>query len=171
MGFEINFTYYKQNADGEYDLENEFVNSKDVGRPEEEVPMDKVAAIVLREYLDREIQIKEVKVQEYVKKDVSFREAKNGAVILGGKKYSFSLRELLELANEDDVHVKKSAPVTIQMPTAEQIQQFQQGQIPQFNQQPASPFPRRNINKIHTNTNNLNNNHMVSRNAKFIHMK
>lgn len=100
MDFEVSFVYYDKLEEGGYDTLQEKVITKRYGKGFEEVSHEKLASNIIAQLSRRDIWITDVKVYEYVKKEVKFKETKGGGITLGGKKYSFDGGS--SLVEEDD---------------------------------------------------------------------
>lgn len=101
MGYEITFVYHEKNEDGKPDMENSSTFTKSVGKRNEEVPLEKVGAIILGQMARRDVYISNVHIFEYVKREVSFKETKAG-IVIKNKKFNFDqLSGELKVENEE----------------------------------------------------------------------
>ena len=73
MGFELTFHYFEK-ADGEEDYDREDLKTKsvDIGTPTADIPVERVAATILKEYQQQNIWIDSVEIQQWVKKPLKF---------------------------------------------------------------------------------------------------
>lgn len=92
MGFEIVFKYHEKTENG-YDTAEQKSFKKKCGDAYEDVPLEKLALVVVGQLARRDIWIVDVEINEFVKKPISFRETKGGIVI---KNKKFSLDSKLE---------------------------------------------------------------------------
>lgn len=92
MGFELVFKYHEK-TEGGYDTTEQKTFKKKCGDPYEDVPLEKLALLVMGQLARRDIWIVDVEISEFVKKSISFRETKGGIVI---KNKKFSLDSKLE---------------------------------------------------------------------------
>lgn len=82
--------------------------TKNVGRRNAEISLEQVAAVIMGQLARRDIYITNVEVYEYAKREVSFKETKNG-VVIKGRKFSFDqLHGALKA--EDDCSEASTAP-------------------------------------------------------------
>ncbi len=84
MGFEVLYSYHEK-TDAGYNKEETKKLKKRIGDPFEEVPLEKLAAAIMTQYARRDIWVVDVEIFELSKKEVSFREAKNGIIIKNKK--------------------------------------------------------------------------------------
>ena len=92
MGFELVFKYHEKKDNG-YDTLEQKTFKKKCGDAYEEVPLEKLALLVMGQLARRDVWIVDVEIHEFVKKPISFRETKGGIVI---KNKKFSLDTKLE---------------------------------------------------------------------------
>lgn len=109
MGFECTFKFCKKNDNGHYDhaVQDEF--KKTLGKTEE-VSLKALAKFIFNQLARRDILITDVKIIEFVKKEISFKETKNGISIKGVK---FEFESL-----ENEHLVKESTDIPAQHPQA-----------------------------------------------------
>lgn len=90
MGFEIKYTYHPRKDVG-YDTEITEEKSVKVGKPFDDTSLEKAAAAIMAQLARRDIWVVDVKVVELVKREVSFKECKDGkGIMLKNKRYSFN---------------------------------------------------------------------------------
>jgi len=90
LGFEVVFEYHERKVDGSYDTQNRLELKKKVGNGCDDTPLEKLAASVLSQLARRDIWVVDVKVVEFVRKEVNFKESKDGrGIVLKNKKFSF----------------------------------------------------------------------------------
>jgi len=152
MGYEILFHYHDKNEEGKFDLQDaESVKtfSKNIGRRNVEVSLEQVATIIMGQLARRDIYITNVEVYEYAKREVSFKETKNG-VVIKGKKFSFD--QLHGTLKADDDYVDEGEPQNTSYDATEfmpDLSQFrpslptQTESIPQFNPQAAQKVAKK----------------------------
>ncbi len=119
MGYELNFFYHEKDDEGKFNLEvaeSMKKMTRRVGNRSADISLEQVAAIVMGQLARRDIYVVNVEVFEYAKKEVSFKETKNG-IVIKGKKFSFDQLHG-ELKSDEDCEELKSSPK----------------QIPQFNE-------------------------------------
>ena len=116
MGYEINYKYHPRLEEGVgYDHEVEEVKKVKVGKPFDDTPLEKRAAAITAQLARRDIWVVDVEVYELVKKQISFKESKDGkGIVLKNKR--FTLGATAELIAEDLIEVPMVSPVVA--PTA-----------------------------------------------------
>lgn len=119
MGFEVSFKYHEKRTQGGYDTENVKEFKKDIGKATDDVPLEKLAKVILAQLARRDIWVIDVEIYEYSKKKVSFNETKGGVVI---KHKKFNL-DHGEITSEDVIDVTPPQPVqhVVQMQHTTQI--------------------------------------------------
>jgi len=136
VGYEISFHYFeKEEGDEDFNREDEEklkTRSITIGRADEEVPVERVAATIIREYTKQNIWVENVEVNEWVKKSLKCTQTKNG-VRIGAKSYNLGLNEIMKWAVSDTLPPLPPQQVVVPPP-----QQQQQMAAPQ---QVASPQP------------------------------
>ena len=99
--FEVEFKYYKQKEDLDYNKDEPLVFKNKFGKVDEDYPKEKLAKYILTQLARRDIFIYDVEVYEFTKKKINFKLGKNGFSIAGSK---FSNSDLAEECNlENDV--------------------------------------------------------------------
>jgi hypothetical protein len=99
--FEIEFKYYKQKEDLDYNKDEPLIFKNKFGKVDEDYPREKLAKYILTQLARRDIFIFDVEIYEYTKKKVNFKLSKNGFSISGNK---FNNSDLAEDCHfEDDV--------------------------------------------------------------------
>lgn len=137
MGFEVKFKCYKRNPEtGNYDEEDVGEYTKKVGKQTEDVPLEKLAFVILNQMSRRDIFVKDVEIYEYVKRKLTFKESKSGdGIIIGGKKFGSNSSYDTEL----DIVVEEpevSHPQQIaQQSSPEDMMKLMQQQMLQMQQQ------------------------------------
>jgi hypothetical protein len=100
MGFEIKYLYHSRKEDGSYDTEKKEEKLVKVGKPFDETSLEKVAASIIAQLARRDIWVIDVKVFELVKKELAFKECKDGkGITIKGKRYS--LNETAQMVSEE----------------------------------------------------------------------
>lgn len=87
MGFEITYKFYEKAENG-YDVENIHEMKKKVGKAYDDTSYERLAATIMGQFARRDIMVIDVEITEFVKKQISFRETKNG-ICIKNKKYLF----------------------------------------------------------------------------------
>ena len=86
MGYEVLYRYHEKDESGNYNKEEVKELKKKVGTPYEEVPLEKLASIIMSQLARRDIWVlPDVEIFEYKKAKVNFRETKGGIVIKNKK--------------------------------------------------------------------------------------
>lgn len=87
--YEITYFYYDRKEDGSYDTSEKKELKKKLGAMYDDTPLEKLAAAVLAQLARRDVWVVDASIQEYVKREVSFKESKDGSgIVLKGKKFS-----------------------------------------------------------------------------------
>lgn len=90
MGFEVKYIFHPRKEEGGYDTETKDVKIVKIGKPFDETTTDKLAASIISQLARRDIWVVDVEVSELVKREISFKECKDGrGIILKNKRYSF----------------------------------------------------------------------------------
>lgn len=91
MAFEIKYTFHPRKDDGEYDTNLKEEKLIKIGKGFDDISLEKVATTIMSQLARRDIWVVGVEVFELVKKNINFKECKDGkGIILKGKKFSFS---------------------------------------------------------------------------------
>jgi len=98
--FEIEFKYYKQKEDLDYNKDEPLVFKNKFGKIDEDYPKEKLAKYILTQLARRDIFIYDVEIYEFTKKKVNFKLGKNGFSISGNKFNNSDLAEECNLENE-----------------------------------------------------------------------
>lgn len=99
--YDIIFYYHPRNEeDGKYDTTQTLTFTKTVGK-RKEVPLEKVAVLVMGELSRRDLWVINVEVFELARREITFKETKGG-IILKNKKFQFDQLQG-ELVSEDIV--------------------------------------------------------------------
>lgn len=102
MGFEITYKYHPRKEGGGYDTDNTQEKSAKVGKPFDETPLEKCAAVIMSQLARRDIWVVDVEVCELVRKKISFKESVDGkGIVLKNKRFSFNAAA--EMVAEDVV--------------------------------------------------------------------
>lgn len=111
MAFEITYHYHPRLEEGVgYDHDVTKDKKVRVGKPFDDTPLEKCAAAITAQLARRDIWVIDVEVYELVKKEIRFKESKDGrGIVLKNKK--FTLSATAELIAEDLVE----APAQTQM--------------------------------------------------------
>lgn len=96
MGYEVIYKFHERLPDGSYSEETK-EKKKMVGTILQEVPLSKLANLIMTQLARRDIWIIGVEIYEYAKKKISFKEPMDGkGLIIKGKKFSLSGQETLD---------------------------------------------------------------------------
>ena len=87
MGYEVIYSYHEK-VDGNYNKDEVKTIKKKVGDPFEDVPLEKLASVVMGQLARRDIFVASVEVFELSKKPISYRES-DGGVVIKNKKFTF----------------------------------------------------------------------------------
>lgn len=98
--FEIEFKYYKQKEDLDYNKDEPLVFKNKFGKVDEDYPREKLAKYILTQLARRDIFIYDVDIYEFTKKKVNFKLGKNGFSIAGNKFNNSDLAEDCNLEND-----------------------------------------------------------------------
>jgi len=106
MGYEIKYKFHPKLEEGVgYDHEVTDEKTVKVGKPFDDTPLEKCAAAIMGQLARRDVWVIDVEVHELVKKQISFKESKDGAgIVLKNRK--FSLNQTAQLVAEDVVEVQ-----------------------------------------------------------------
>jgi len=86
MGFEVIYKYHEKDDSGNYNKEVVNEMKKKVGTAYEDLPLEKLASVIMSQLARRDIWIlPDVEIYEYKKTKISFRETKGGIVIKNKK--------------------------------------------------------------------------------------
>lgn len=131
VGYEVIYSYHER-IDGVYNKDETKTLKKKVGDPFEEIPLERLASMVMGQLARRDIFVVGVEVFELAKKKISFRETDNG-VVIKNKKFSFD---------------KTTGDFCVQeVPDPSQVQQVQQPPPHQGSQKFVYPHEQMAINK------------------------
>lgn len=149
MGFEIKYVYHPRQENGGYDTSQKDEKTVKVGKPFDDTPLEKAAAAIMAQLARRDIWVVDVEVFELVKKEISFKECKDGkGITLKGKRYSFN--EAAQMVSED---VVEDAPSTASgMQPHEVLAMQNQQNVEDLYNDPNKPVPIvKNTSKIPVN--------------------
>lgn len=107
MGYEVKFIYHPRKEEGGFDYETKEEKIVKVGKPFDDTPYEALAASIMAMMARRDIWVIDVVPFELVKKEVSFKECKDGkGIILKNKRFSFNAaaQMVAEDASEEAVH-------------------------------------------------------------------
>lgn len=94
--FEVTYFYYDKTGD-DYDKSETKKMVKKVGTPYEDVPVEKLAQLIMSQLARRDIFVVDVEIYEFAKHKVSFKETKGGILI---KNKKFMLDGTVEAVDE-----------------------------------------------------------------------
>lgn len=130
MAYEVVYTYHDKLDEGGYDIADQKTLTKRYGKGFEEMPLEKLAANVINQLSRRDIWITDVKVYEFVKKEIKFKETKGGGIVLSGRK--FTLDSSHPLVEEDENQPQPQIVHPQQTLITTQQSRGQVGQTPQM---------------------------------------
>lgn len=87
MGFGVEYFYYERMEDGNYNKDDLKSMKRKVGEPLDDTSLELLASKVLAQLARRDIWIHDIKIFEYKKQEITFRETKGG-IILKNKKFT-----------------------------------------------------------------------------------
>lgn len=99
--YEIIFKYHEKGEDGEFNKEDTKEKKVKIGTIDEEVPLEQVAGKIIAQLARKKISVVEVKIYEYTKKELNFKEIDDGFKI-GKRKFSFEDGALLTGSSDDE---------------------------------------------------------------------
>ena len=99
MAFEVVFKYYEK-INNDYDKSKELEYKKTIGSLENDLPLEKLASVILGQMARRDILVFDVEIYEFTKKKISFKENKNG-IVIKNKKFNLGLESIL-VSEEDE---------------------------------------------------------------------
>jgi hypothetical protein len=154
MGYEVTFVYHPRKEEGGYDTEKTEEKIVKVGKPFDDTPLEKLAASIMTYMARRDILVVDVKAVELIRKEVSFKECKDGkGIILKNKRFSFNgASEMIadDLVEEQSVQPQQQGQALVQvpqqLPASVQshelvVHQRQQQQIEDLYSNPNKPVP------------------------------
>lgn len=101
MGYEFKYIYHPRKESG-YDTEVKEEKTVKVGKPFDDTPLEKLAAAIMAQLARRDIWVVDVEVVELVRREISFKECKDGrGIMLKNRRYSFN--ESAQMVAEDVV--------------------------------------------------------------------
>ena len=106
MGYEVTYKYHPKREDGNgYNTDEVKELTKKVGKAFDDMPSEKLAAVVMSQLARRDIWIIDVEIFEFIRKKISFKESKDGrGVVIKNKKFSLEAAACLieeDLFSED----------------------------------------------------------------------
>lgn len=114
MGFEVLYSYHEK-TNGEYNKEETKKLKKRIGDPFEDVPLEKLAAAIMTQYARRDIWVVDVEIFELSKKEISFRESKNG-IIIKNKKFVWGENSNIVVEDMEQAPAPQAALAPFQQP-------------------------------------------------------
>lgn len=148
MGYEVKYTYHPRKEDGPgYDTEVQEEKTVKVGKPFDDTPLEKCAATIMAQLARRDVWVVDVEVCELVKKQISFKESKDGkGIVLKNKRFSLgSTAEMIEEQEEIPV------PQVVQTHTAQpHTPAMAEGAHPH---EMIQPDPQQNPDDLYANPN------------------
>ncbi len=123
--FEVEFKYYKQKEDLDYNKDEPLVFKNKFGKIDEDYPKEKLAKYILTQLARRDIFIYDVEVYEFTKKKVNFKLGKNGFSIAGSKFSNSDLAEECSLENDVPAEPQAIPSAVKQNPTPPVQNNFQ----------------------------------------------
>lgn len=115
MAYEITYFFHPRKEEGGYDTTKTEQKLEKVGKAFEETPLSKAAAAIMGQLARRDIWVIDVKVVELVRKEIAFKESKDGkGIILKNKK--FSLNGTTESISEENVEEAPKVVLPAELP-------------------------------------------------------
>lgn len=115
MGYEVVYKYHEKDESGNYNKDEVKELKKKIGTPYEDMPLEKLASIIMSQLARRDIWIlPDVEIYEYKKTKINFRETKGGIVI---KNKKFELDTDANIIVHDFQDGSVPAPVPIPTPS------------------------------------------------------
>lgn len=91
MAYEVTYVFHPRKEEGGYDTEKLEEKTISIGKAFEETPLEKLAAGIMLQLARRDVWVIDVKVLELIKKEVSFKESKDGkGIVLKNKRFSLN---------------------------------------------------------------------------------
>lgn len=144
MGFEVTYTYHPRKEEGGYDTSVKEEKVVKVGKPFDEIPLENLAAAIMAQLARRDVWVKDVQVVELARKEVAFKECKDGlGIVLKNRRFGFN--EAAQMVAEDLV-VEELKQQALALP-----QQCPAGMQPHEMLQPARA--QANIEDLYANPN------------------
>lgn len=115
MGYEVVYKYHEKDESGNYNKNEVKELKKKIGTPYEDMPLEKLASIIMSQLARRDIWIlPDVEIYEYKKTKINFRETKGGIII---KNKKFELDTDANVIVHDFQDGAALAPVPIPTPS------------------------------------------------------
>lgn len=146
MGFEVTYTYHPKKEEGGYDTSTKEEKVVKVGKPFDEIPLENLAAAIMAQLARRDVWVVDVKVVELARKEVAFKECKDGlGIVLKNRRFGFN--EAAQMVAEDLVVEEPQQQMALaQIPPG--VQPHELIQAPR-----ASAAPAQNIEDLYSNPN------------------
>lgn len=110
MGYEVTITYHPRKDDGTYNYETKEEKVIKFGNGFDEIPLENLAAGIMSQMARRDVWVIDAKICEFVRKEVAFKECKDGkGIILKNRKFSFN--QSSQMVSEDVVEVVEQPEV------------------------------------------------------------
>jgi len=116
MGFEVEYSYHERDEEGNYNKEEVKTMKRLVGDVYEEVSLEKLASAIMGQLARRDVWVTDVKVHEFARKAISFRETKGGIVIKNRKFLLDNAEMFAQEIQEVPVAPQAAAPAAAQFP-------------------------------------------------------
>ena len=158
--YEIIFKYHELGEDGTFNKEETKEKKVKIGALDDEVPLEQVAGKIIAQLARKKIDVVEVKIFEYTKKELNFKEIDDGFKI-GKRKFSFEDGALITADKEEELDTSEQLLALIknnpqllaqlnQQPGKMSIAVPNQAQIQTFGQQtqPSKPVLLSNQNNV-----------------------
>jgi hypothetical protein len=109
MAFEIKYIFHDRDEKGQYNTEKSQEKIVKLGKLLEDIPLEKVASSIMSYLARRDIWVTKVEVFEIVKKEVNFKESKDGkGIVLKGKKFSFVEGSKFDIEEIEEIEEESS---------------------------------------------------------------
>lgn len=115
MAYEIKYFFHPRKEEGGYDTTKTEEKLEKVGKAFEETPLAKAAAAIMGQLARRDIWVIDVKVVELVRKEIAFKESKDGkGIVLKNKK--FSLNGSTDSISEENIEEAPKTVLPVELP-------------------------------------------------------
>ncbi len=126
MGFEVLYNFHERGEDGNYNKDETKQIKKKYGDAYEELPLEKLASVIMAQLARRDVWVTNIEIYEYKKAKVNFRETKGG-IVIKNKKFLLDAEancivsgELVDETTGEPVQPHNMTPPTPQQPQPQQ---------------------------------------------------
>lgn len=117
MGYELIIKYHPRGEEG-FDLSETEEKKKRVGKAMDPQDDMKLAKEVLKQFSRRDVLVTDIEVIEFVRKPLSVKTAKNGSVIIRGKKYSVNEIDPASIGEDEPEEAQEATAASNDTPKA-----------------------------------------------------